>query len=397
MLEHVIKRSCWLEIDLDCIKNNFEVFKKMVGSGIQVMPAVKANGYSHGIIESCKELERCGANYLGLGSIDEAILLRENGVKTPLLIFASNTVSEVADLYIEYNLIPTIQTKEQAKSISCAAKAKGSIHPIFTKIETGRGRLGVNAEEFPDFIKEIVTLQNIRIEGVYSHMSDANWPDKEIDYSAWQYKRFQSAVDKLSAEGIEIPFRQLTNTPGSIAYPQMRMTGVCPGRAIWGYSPLEKRPEHPELKNALVAWKSRLILVKEVMGGKFGENFKTVKLDKPKRIGIIVGGQYDGISSRQAKGGYVLIRGKKVPVASPISLEHTTVDLTDCPEAQIGDEVVIMGRQGDEEITRDSLLTLWNKNLIEFWVGLNPHLTRIYYRNGKMHSIAYGDIVKGIN
>lgn len=388
-----LHRSCWLEIDLDSITNNMLAIRDMVGPGIMVMPAVKANAYSHGIVASCMALEKAGADVLGVGSMDEAICLRENGVTMPLLVFAGNTVHEVADLYVAHNLIPTILYREQAESISRAAKKP---HPVFVKIETGRGRLGVNAEECADFIRDIVTLPNIRVDGLYSHMSCANWPDKELEYSMWQFERFDKAVKDLERGGIEIPFRQLANTPGSIAYPEIRMTGVCPGRAIWGNSPLERRPEHPDLDVALKAWKSRLVQVKEVIGGKFGEKYATVKLDTPRRIGVMAGGLSDGISMKQAREGEVLIRGRRVPVCSPISLEHTTVDLTDCPDAVAGDEVVIMGRQGNEEIHVAELMKRWDRSLMEVWMAIPSGMTRVYFENGAVTYIGRGETVEKI-
>jgi alanine racemase len=375
-------------VDLDCIKSNLLAVKKMVGPGIMVMPAVKANAYGHGIAASCIALEKAGADYLGVGSMDDAVSLREHGVSVPLLIFAGNMVGEVADLYVAHNLIPTIVSREQAESISGAAKKP---HPVFVKMETGRGRLGVNAEECADFVGDIAGLPNIRIEGLYSHMSCADWPDRELEYSMWQYERFLGAARKLEERGMSIPFRQLANTPGSIAYPGIRMTGVCPGRAIWGASPLEKRPEHPDLKTAIRAWKSRLVQVKEVTGGKFGPDFATIRLDRPKRIGVLAGGLSDGISLKQARGGEVLVRGRRVPVCSPVSLEHTTVDLTDCPEAEQGDEAVIMGKQGGEEITRADLMKLWGRNLMEFWTGIPSGLTRVYYEEGTVRYIGRGE------
>ena len=174
-----LKRSCWLEISLDNVRDNFFAFKKMVGPDVKVMPAVKANAYGHGIVPCGKELEACGADYLGMGSISEAIKLRENGVKMPLLVFASNTIEEVAELYIQYHLIPTILSEREAKAISDAAS---SPVPVFVKIDTGRGRLGVNAEEFPDFYRKITALPNLYVEGVYSHMAAVNWPDVSAEY-----------------------------------------------------------------------------------------------------------------------------------------------------------------------------------------------------------------------
>lgn len=126
-----LKRDCWLEIDLDTIRSNFAALRSMAGPGIKIMPAVKANAYGHGIVESCRALEEAGADYLGVGNIDEAILLRENGIQTPILIFAGNLVEEVADLYIRYSLIPTIFSVKAAQAISRLSKAE---HPVFLGI-----------------------------------------------------------------------------------------------------------------------------------------------------------------------------------------------------------------------------------------------------------------------
>lgn len=388
-----LRRDCWLEIDLDTIRSNFAALRSMAGPDIKIMPAVKANAYGHGIAESCRALEQAGADYLGVGNIDEAILLRENGIETPILIFAGNLVEEVADLYIRYNLIPTIFTVKAAQAISRLSKAE---HPIFLGIETGRGRLGVNAEEFPDFVRQTAALPGIKIEGIYSHMAAADWPDKPHEYADWQYRRFLEGTSVLKELGLSVPFMQLANTPGSIAYPNLRLSGICPGRAVWGYSPLEQREGHPALSFPMKAWKSRLLMVKDVIGGKFGPDYRAVRLDVPKHIGVMAGGVSDGISPRFASGGSVLVCGKRVPVASSICLEHTILDLTDCPEAIEGDEVVLFGKQGDEEITMEELRSAFGRDLMEFWTGITPHVSRIYYEKGRACSITYGDKVEKI-
>ncbi|MDR1827671.1 MAG: alanine racemase, partial [Methylobacteriaceae bacterium] len=319
----LLHRSCWLEIDLTAVKNNMLAMKRMVGPGILVMPAVKANAYGHGIVACCRALQDAGADILGVGNVDDAILLRRSGLVMPLLVFAGNTVSEAAELYVAHNLMPTILSVEQAKSISAAAHIP---HPVFIKIETGFGRLGVNAEAAAEVIRDIAALPNIRIDGIYSHMGGADWPEDDADatedYFLWQYQRFGTVLKKMKEFNIAVPFRQLANTPGSIVYPGIRMTGICPGRAVWGYSPVERRAGHPDIAMAMTAWKSRLIQVKEVIGGRFGPGGSHIRLEKPRRVGVLAGGLSDGVSLRQA-GGSVLIRGRRVPVLGPIFLEHT--------------------------------------------------------------------------
>ena len=382
-----LHRTCWLEIDLDRIKDNFRKIQQMVGDQVTVMPAVKANAYGHGVMMAVKALEEAGASVVAVGNLDEAMKLRQAGITTRVVVFASNLITEVADLYIKYRLTPTIMYPFQAKAISKAAREETG---IFVKIETGRGRLGINAEECADAIREMAAMPNIRVDGIYSHMAYASWDESKKDYPMWQYERFTKALDQLEAYGIHIPFAQLVNTPGSIAYPDIRLTGACPGRGIWGYSPLERRAGHPDLQPAMLAWKSRLLIVKDVTGGKLGPNFAAVRLDEPKKIGILAGGVSDGVSQKQAKGGVVLVRGKRVPICSPMSLEHMTIDLTDCPDAQPGDEVVIMGRQGDEEITRDELMELWGINIPYFWTAIPEHLERVYFERGKPVAVARG-------
>lgn len=384
MKDYQISRFCWLEFNMDNLRDNFLVLKKMVGPDVKIMPAIKVNAYSHGIVACGKVLEECGADYLGVGSIDEGILLRENGVNMPILIFASNLIQETANLYVQYHLIPTILSLEAARSFSEAVSEPSD---VFIKIDTGRGRIGVNAEEFPDFFREVSQMPNLHVEGVYSHMAAVNWPDEGADYAVWQYSRFKAAMDAIGEDANRIPFRQLANTPGCIALPDIRMSGICPGRAMWGYSPLTRRAEHPELKAPLVSWKSCLVHVNEVTGGKFGEKYKAVKMDTPKRIGIMVGGMGDGISPKIA-GGYVLLHGRKCPVASTVSLEHTILDLTDFPDAKPGDEIVILGRQGEEEITLEQRMEEWGLTVPRIWTEISAHLDRHYYRDGKLWAVA---------
>lgn len=381
MKQYRMYRNCWLEFNLDNLENNFRNFKKMVGPDVLIMPAIKANAYGHGIVPVAKVLEECGANYLGVGSVDEGITLRENGIKMPILIFCSNLIQEVADVYVEYDLIPTIISEEAAQAYAAVAPAGSK---IFIKIDTGRGRIGVNAEKFPEFFKTIKALDKLKVEGVYSHMAQANWPDAGADYAMWQYERFAKALAGIGEDAETIPFRQLANTPGGIALPEIRMTGVCPGRAMWGYSPLSKRAEHPDLQAPLVAWKSRLAHINEVIGGKFGDNFAATKLTKPLRMGIMVGGISDGISKKIANGGYVLLHGRKCPVGSSISLEHVILDLTDFPDAKVGDEIVIIGKQGAEEIPYTQRMQEWDLPIPKIWTDLNPHMDRLYYRHGKL-------------
>lgn len=379
-----LTRSCWLEINLDAIKHNFLELQRMVGPKVTVMPAIKANAYGHGILEVARTLEKCQVKCLAAGVLHEAIKLRKNGIKSPIMLFVGNNISEVADLYVRYDLMPSVSSISQVEAISNAAGSK--MMDVFIPVETGRGRLGINAEELGVFVKYTLEYKNINIAGLYSHMSCPDWPDKE-SFSQWQYDRFIAAVREVEALGIKIEFLQLANSNGSISRPDMRLTGICPGQSMWGYSTIEERESTPKLMPAIQAWKSKLLCVKETIGGKFGEGFSAIKLDKPMRIGVMAGGMYDGISPLQANGGYVLVQGKKIPVASSICVEHTILDLTECPDAEVGDEVIILGKQGDYEITIKDLMKRWIKSVPELLVSLSYSIPRVYFENGKPQKI----------
>lgn len=393
MEEYVKKltRANWVEVNLDAIANNFNKLREMVSKDVMIMPAVKANAYGHGILESARILEECGADVMGIGSIEEGIALRNYGIKTPLLIFASNTIADVADVYVKYDLTPTVMYAFQGKAVSEAAAAAGKTDfPIFIKVECGRGRLGINVEEAPPIIEEIAAMPNIKLAGIYTHLCDTKWEDQGAnDYTRWQNERFSKMLSALEAKGIHPPFVQIANTAASIAMPEIWHQGICPGRAIWGYSPLDPREEHPKLQQAMMSWKTRVILTKDTIGGKFGPGFKNVRLEKPLHIGIIPCGLNDGVDHKNSAGS-VLIRGKRVPIGSSESLEHSILDLSNAPDVEVGDEVVIFGKQGDEEITYKEVSKLWDRNLSEWLTGINPNIPRIYYQGGKAVSIAIG-------
>lgn len=386
-----LTRSNWVEVNLDAISNNFKQLRKMVGPDVMIMPAVKANAYGHGILESTRVLEEAGADVMGIGSIEEGIALRNYGIKAPLLIFASNTVAEVADVYVKWDLIPTIMYIFQAEAISEAASLAGKEDfPVFVKVECGRGRLGINVEEAPPIIERIAGQPHIKLAGIYTHLCDTKWEDQGgNDYTRWQNERFNAMLDAIERKGIRVPFVQIANTAASIAMPEIWHQGICPGRAIWGYSPLDPRDEHPKLQQAMTAWKTRVILTKDTIGGKFGPGFKNVRLEKPLHIGIIPCGLNDGVDHKNS-GGVVLIRGKRIPIGSSESLEHSILDLSSAPEVEVGDEVVIFGKQGDEEITYKEISKLWDRNLSEWLVGINPNIPRIYFQNGEPVSMAIG-------
>jgi alanine racemase len=374
-----LARATWLEIDLDAFTHNVSELRALVGTEAKLLAAVKANAYGHGLVKTSQTLIQAGVDMLACGSVEDGVELRSAGIRAPILIFASNTVAETARTYMEYDLIPTILEVAQAEAL---AEVAPSPVKIFAKVDTGRGRLGIIAEEALSFLQKLAAIPKIQIMGVYSHFAGPDWPDRKPDFAEWQLRRFKQLREEAERAGLEIPIWEIAQSSAAITMPHSRCTACCTGRLIWGFSEVERRQGHPNLKGALT-WKSRIIQKKKVTAGKFGPNNEAVRLESSRIIGVAAVGLHDGLMSTHARGGEVLVRGKKVRVWSPVTLEHLVIDLTNCPEAETGDEVVIIGKQGKEEISIDELVRLWKVPLTQILAHLSSEMARVYFKGGK--------------
>ena len=336
-----------IEIDLACLRHNFSKVRKLVGQSTAVLAVVKSDAYGHGMVPVARELENLGAEYLGVSNCREAVTLRQGGAKSPILLLLGVEEDEL-DHVIKYSLTPVIFRSDVAKAISAAALAADTKIPVHLKIDTGMGRLGVPYVEAESFFELILSLEGIRVDGILSHFASADEHDKS--FSKQQLETFLQVLTRADNIGMNFRYAHIANSAGVIDLPDSYLQLVRPGLMLYGGPPSQEL-HHPITLEPVMTLKTRVLQLKEVPSGSpigYGCTYTT---SRPSIIATLPVGYDDGYDRLLSNRGEVLVRNHRAPVVGRISMCLTTVDVTDIPEVQPDDEVVLLGRQGEEEIT----------------------------------------------
>lgn len=365
------RRSTWAEIDLNAIKYNFLKVKQIVGPKIAVLVPVKANAYGHGILEISSFLESIGVDYLGVGTTDEGVLLRNNGISVPIMMLGS-VLNEEAESIICNNITQSIGDFELLRFFDrCAARLrkKAIVH---LKIDTGMGRFGIWHKDGLDLVQEACNLKNIEVEGIFSHFSSA---DEDAEYSAKQLKRFTLLLNELNRRRINLKYKHIANSSAVIDLPDSYFNLVRPGIMVYGLCPILGKAI--ELKPAF-SLKSRIVFIKEVDSQRaisYGAAYKT---KKKTRIATVPIGYGDGLSRALSNKGKVIVRGKICPIVGRVCMDQIMIEIGALPEAKVGDEVVLIGSQNEENVTLDDLAELAGTIAYEVLCWFSNRVPRIY-------------------
>lgn len=361
-------RGAVSQIDLNALEHNFKVIKKIT-ENLPTMAVVKADAYGHGAVNISKRLSVLGVDYLAVAFTDEAIKLRDSGIKDKIIVLFDN---EIEDLF-KYDLIPVIFDKRFAYYLSREAERRNRKIPVHIKIDTGMGRLGLSVENALFEIVEMANLKGIHIEGVMSHLSDAD--NSDSPFSRYQIETFKKIKDDLLEKGMKIKYFHLANSSAILSLPESYFDAVRPGLMLYGYSAIKGTKD---LLKPVMKVKTELIAVRRMKSNKpisYGRSFIT---KRDSLIGIIRLGYADGFSRALSNISYVLIKGKRVPVVGTICMDLTMVDLTDIKDVSEKDEVVIIGGQGSEFIGADEIAS-WAKTIpYEVLLSLGGRALRIY-------------------
>ncbi|HOX53942.1 MAG TPA: alanine racemase [Candidatus Omnitrophota bacterium] len=346
-------RPTWVEIDLAALEHNFKQIKKLVGNKAKVLCVVKADAYGHGMVEVSKKLVKCGADYFGVASIDEAIKLRKSGIKLPILILEL-IPDEHAGSIVDYNLTQGISTEKLAQSLNNYARKKGKIAKVHIKIDTGMGRLGVWHEGALELVKKIKKLKNIKIEGIYTHFPCA---DTDRFFTNHQVRNFDTLIKRLNKNNIDIPFRHCANSVGVIDYKCSHLNLVRPGLMLYGIYPKENLRPKIELQ-PVMSFKTKVLFTKKIPQGRTVSYGRTYIARRPTSIATLPVGYSDGYLRVLSNKAEVLIKGARRKIAGRICMDQSMVDLNNLKNVSIGDEVVLVGKQGKEKITLEELASL---------------------------------------
>ena len=365
--------STWVEVDLECIQGNVNYIRKTTGS--EVMAVVKANAYGHGAVPVAKAALAGGATWCAVARSSEVVELREAGLECPILILGYIPKEQVAEM-LQLKVSLTVWTLDDIKKIGEEARRLHVQAPVHLKIETGMGRLG-------SFPKQALTVaiaakrhDHIHLQGVFSHLARAD--EKDPEPTEKQEDKFEYALSLLKDKGIHPPYIHLANSAASLKRPSAHYNLVRPGISIYGLPPSPAVPLPDDFQRAL-SWKTVLANIKSLPPGhgvSYGHEYVTREQET---IGALPLGYADGY--RRTDGNQVLIHGQKTPVIGRVCMDQCMIKLDHIHNPKIEDEVVLIGKQGENEITADDVGRIWGTINYEVTCAIGPRVPRLYPPN----------------
>lgn len=341
----------YCEIDLNAIRQNLNAIRAHIGPQVKMMVVVKANAYGHGAVQIAKTALEIGTDYLAVNRVEEGVELRQHQVTGPILILGY-TPPELVSLAIEHQL--TLTVTEWA--VACALNAQTTQPiPIHVKVDTGMGRFGLLPDESLPFLQQLQTLPNLIIEGLFTHFSaaDSLQPNDQA-YTLQQLSTFQSVLDSVQQAGFSIPIHHAANSAATMYYPQAHLDMVRVGVITYGLQPDASNPPVFALHPAL-SLKSQVGRVKTLPSGSSISYGRTHTTTRPTQVALIPVGYGDGYHRLMSNHGAVLIRGQRAPILGRVCMDQFTVDISHIEGVQVGDEVVLIGQQGENRITADEV------------------------------------------
>ncbi len=370
-------------IDLDAVAHNMEQLKQRIGKSGKMVAVVKTDGYGHGAIPISRMFEEQEDVWgFATASLEEALLLRRAGVKKPILVLGC-IFPDQYETMIDYEIRSAVYMEETALEMARIAEKLGKNAYFHIKIDTGMGRIGFPvSEESVEKIKRIHMLKHVCLEGMFTHFAKADETDKA--YTLRQHEKFLWMKQRMAEEKIEIPYYDCDNSAGIIDLPDMHHDLVRAGIAMYGIYPSEEvKRESVALRPAL-ALSSHIIYVKDVAPGTSISYGGTFIAEKPMRVATIPVGYGDGYPRSLSNKADVLIRGRRARILGRICMDQFMVDVTDIPDAAFLDPVVLVGRDGKEEITVEELSRISGRFPYEFVCCLGKRIPRNYYKDGKL-------------
>ncbi len=362
------------EIDLRALRHNVNAVRGHIPEKVKIMGLVKANAYGHGIVRIARELVACGVDYLGVGFLEEGIVLRQSGISCPILVLGG--VLGSGSEFLRHDLEITVASVEIARRMDEeAGRPGGEKARVHLKVDTGMERIGVRAENALPFIKQAVGLKNLEVIGLYSHFATSDEKDKT--FALDQLRRFTLLLDRIRAEKIEIPLVHMANSGAILDLPQSCFSMVRPGIILYGIYP-SRQPSGAIPLQPVASLHSAVVYTKEVEAGtsiSYGRRYVTPRRT---RIATIPIGYGDGYNRLLTNSGEALIGGRRYPVAGTVCMDQTMLDLGPDSEVRVGDEVVLLGRDGAESISAWDIAEKIGTIPYEVFTGITDRVPRVY-------------------
>ena len=369
-------------VDLDAIFYNFQMMKANIKDGVKMIAVIKTDGYGHGAVQIARLLEP--VDYIwgyAVATLDEAVVLRKNEIKKPILVLGC-IFPDQWEAMIENEVRMTTYTVEMAKEVSNLAVKMGKDAYIHIKLDTGMSRLGFQIhEDSVDAIEEISKMPGLKLEGMFTHFAKADEKDKEPTYQ--QIKLFRKMIDMLEERGVSIPIHHCSNSAGIVDIPEANMDMVRAGITLYGMWPSEDVDKTAISLKPALSLVTHVAYVKELPAGRAISYGGTYVTKEPRMIATIPVGYADGYARGLSNKGAVLIHGRRAPILGRVCMDQFMVDVTDIPDVKNEDEVILIGRDGDEVITMEEVGSLSGRFNYEFVCVLGKRIPRVFYRDGK--------------
>ncbi|HEY3315482.1 MAG TPA: alanine racemase [Bacillota bacterium] len=370
-----VSRPVWAEVDLGAIDHNLRQVARRKSPQAGLMAVVKANAYGHGAVPVAETALAAGANWLGVAILGEAIELRRAGVAAPILILGYTPPDEVGSV-LANDVSQAVFSMETARALSREAARLGRRARVHLKVDTGMSRLGVApGQDGLAFAKDLAGLPGLDLEGIFTHFAAADDPDQ--GYTRWQLERFTAFIEDLRALGIEFRIRHAANSAAIINLPEAHLDLVRLGISLYGYHPSPGGEGGVALRPAMTV-KARIGYLKEVPAGTCVSYGRTFVTGRPTVLATLPLGYADGYPRLLSSRGAVIIHGRMAPVVGRVCMDQIMVDVTDIPRVALGDEVIVLGRQGEVGMTADDLAALTGTISYEILCGVSPRVPRVY-------------------
>jgi alanine racemase len=360
-------------VSLDALDHNYNAVVRLA-QGRRVLPVVKAGAYGHGAVEISRRLLTLGADTLGVALIEEGGELRDAGIDAPILVMGA-TFPEQAEAMVSLKLTPVVYSTSGARALSEAARKHNTTINVHVKIDTGMGRLGITPEEAPELIDSFRKLGTLSVQGLMTHFADADLQDKA--FASRQMDRFDGLLKALEAKNIQVPERHVANSAAVLAFPRAFFTLVRPGLMLYGYNPLEEVNGNADLRPVL-SLVTRIAFIKKVPSGTTISYGRTFTTKRESVIATLPLGYADGYARGLSNKGEALVRGARVPLVGRVCMDMCMIDVTDVPAVREGDEVVLIGGQGNERITADDIAAKTGTIAYEVLCGISSRVPRLY-------------------
>jgi alanine racemase len=370
------RRPTWAEIDLDALAANFLTVRRLVGSEVRVMAVVKADAYGHGAVGCARRLAAEGADWFGVALPEEGIELRRAGIAQPILCLEGFWEGQAGAL-IKHRLTPVIYRLDVAEAFDRAARAAGLVADVHIKFDTGMGRLGVRCEEAAEFACSIKKFAHLRVDGLMTHFAAADEAARD-SFTMKQVARFSAAHAAFRDAGHAPTFVDMANSAATFAHPSTRGNMVRTGGVLYGLwrDVLQHAQDNLPEFHPVMRVRSRIVLLKWIKAGETLGYSGTFEAARPTLVATLPVGYHDGYTRALSNRGRVIVRDCFAPVIGRVSMDLTLLDVTDVPGVEIGDQVTLLGADGQLLLPAEEVAKIAGTISYEITCGISARVPR---------------------